>query len=347
VVAGCGKSGGTAQRDRTTPSAPQVDETTDQAMSAFTLTGIIGGQKEWELTGYGATADGPIVTIRRPEAVGFDVERTTYLTASAAQVHQQSRHVRMEHDVTIHTSDGVWLSTPVLHWMPNEEQFATDQSVRIETDHMLLRGRGATGRTPLKHATLLTDIEMVLNPSEEDVPGGPSHVHITCDGPLEFDYEKNIATFHENVHVQDSNGDLYAETLIAHLESTSNTIRYAEAIGSVRIVQNQHTAHSERAIYEPALGKVTLVGRPSLLVQQSSASEGPAKLSLRGMQPWSPTDRVESSSDNATRGATSRPPDLGSIPLGPTAAGRGPTAGSPVAPEPANPYDVAQQQAGP
>jgi len=290
TMAGCAKSEQPTRSEVPATDTEQMDETTDQAMSAFTLTGIVSGEKEWELTGYGATVDGSIVTIRRPEAVGYDPERTTYLTASAAQVQQPSRNVRMEHDVTIHTSDGLWLTTPILHWLPNEGQFETEHAVRIETDHMLLRGRGATGRTPLKEATLLTDIEMVLNPSETEVPGGPSHVHITCDGPLAFDYEKNIATFQENVHVKDANGDLYSDTLIAYLDSASHTIRYAEAIGQVRIEQAQHVAHSERAIYEPALGKVTLVGRPSLLVQQGASSRGPAQVSLEGLR-TSPVER--------------------------------------------------------
>ena len=58
---------------------------------------------------------------------------TAYLSASAAQVHRPTRHVRFEHDVTIHTSDGLWLATPVLHWMPDEERqvLLTDVAIGI------------------------------------------------------------------------------------------------------------------------------------------------------------------------------------------------------------------------
>ena len=244
-------------------------------MSGFTLTGYeVSGAKRWELEGQGASVDGDIVTIHHPDAVGYDPGRTAHLTASAAQMRQKDRHVRLEHEVTIHPSDGLWLATPILHWIPDQNQMATDEPVRLETDHMLLRGRGARGLADLKQATLFNDIELILNPTDHDSPGGPNHVRITCDGPLAFDYENDIATFEQNVHVEDPNGDLYSDKLIAYLNRPAHTIRYAEAIGKVRIHQAQNTAMGERAVYEPGIGKITLVGKPSLLVYPEEGTGG-------------------------------------------------------------------------
>jgi KDO2-lipid IV(A) lauroyltransferase len=285
-LAGCGKSPGAKvdQGAGTATSAAIPDPNAAQQMGGFTLTGYEeNGAKRWELSGKGASMDGNIVTIHQPDAVGHDLERTAYLTASVAQVNQQDRHVRMEHEVTIHTSDGLWFSSPVLHWIPDQNQMATDAPVRIETDHMLLRGRGASGLTQLKHATIFQDIELVLNPSNHDLPGGGSkQVTITCDGPLFFDYEHHVATFEQNVHVQDPSGDLYSDKLVAYLDQKTHTIRYAEAIGRVRIHQDQNTALSDRAIYEPAISKITLVGKPSLLIYASQGSEG-TQLSFGGL----------------------------------------------------------------
>ncbi|MBI4342396.1 MAG: LPS export ABC transporter periplasmic protein LptC [Candidatus Omnitrophica bacterium] len=287
LTSGCGRVPKAADLMGEPPAAEAVtpDPNATEQMSEFTLTGYEeDGSKRWQLSGRGASVDGNIVTIHHPDAIGFDPARTAYLTASAAQVEQSTRHIRMEHDVTIHTSDGLWFSAPLLHWVPDRNQMATDTSVRLETDHMLLRGRGLESSTVLNHATFLRDIEMVLNPSDHDLPGGqgPKQVTITCDGPLAFDYERQIATFEQNVHVQDPNGDLYSDKLVAYLDEKTHTIRYAEAIGRVRIHQNQNTALSERAIYEPAIGKITLVGRPSLLVYPSS-SEGGTQLSFGGL----------------------------------------------------------------
>ena len=267
---------------------PASSEDAAQAMSEFSLTGYgEQGGVRWTLNGRGATLDEDLMTIFRPDAVGYDPERTAHLSASVAQVNQRNRHVRLEHDVTVHTSDGLWLASPVLHWMPDRNQVATELPVRLESDHWLLRGRGAEAHTQLKQATFFTDIELVLNPGEHTAktPEG-AQVIITCDGPLRFDYERHVATFHRNVAVQDPNGRLTSDQLTAYLDPATRTIRYAEAEGHVRIEQGLHTATSDRAIYEPALGKITLTGKPSLLVFPSSspgAQEGLAALGTVGV----------------------------------------------------------------
>jgi LPS export ABC transporter protein LptC len=268
-MAGCGKSGTPPLKPAATQAdAPGINPTEQQQMDHFTVFGYApDGAKRWELTGRGAVVEREIVTIQRPDAIGYDAARMTYLTATLAQVNQNTRRVRMEHDVTIHTSEGLWLSSPLLYWLPDRDEMATEAPVRIETEHMLLRGIGATGHAQLKAAKLLRDIELVMTSSANEPLGEPiAHVTITCDGPLAFDYERNIAVFETNVHVKDREGDLYSDTLVTYLEGAARTIRYAQASGHVRIVNGPHTAHSERAVYEPATRKVTLLGAPSLLL---------------------------------------------------------------------------------
>lgn len=289
---GCGSKVPPTGAEPPASATSAADPNATQQMSAFTLTGYQeDGSKRWQLNGEGASVTDNVVTVLHPNAVGFDPGRTAYLTASAAAVNQANRHVRLEHDVTIHTSDGLWLTAPVLHWIPDQNQVATDTPVRIETDHMLLRGREASGFTQLKHATIMRDIELVLNPSDHELPTAKGQqVTITCDGPLSFDYEHNIATFEQNVHVKDPNGDLYSDKLVAYLDQASHTIRYADATGHVRIHQNQNTALSERAVYEPAIGKITLVGKPSLLVYPSSGGQQ-TQLSFGGLRETSKEQR--------------------------------------------------------
>ncbi|MBI4341660.1 MAG: LPS export ABC transporter periplasmic protein LptC [Candidatus Omnitrophica bacterium] len=279
---GCGKR---TSQATTEESAATGAPNATQHMSGFTLTGYQDdGSKKWQLNGQGATVEGNIVTIHQPNAIGFDPVRQAHLTASLAQVNQNNRHIRLEHNVTIHTDDGLWFFSPVLYWIPDQNKAATDLPVRIESDHMLLRGRGFSGMTQLKQAVIASDIEMVLNPSDhEPLSGGAARqVTITCDGPLSFDYGTGVATFEHNVHIKDPNGDVYSDKLIAYLDQANHTIRYAEAIGRVRIHQHQNTALSEKAVYEPAIGKITLVGKPSLLIYPQQG-EGQAQLSFGGL----------------------------------------------------------------
>lgn len=298
ITSGCGKSKSATSEQ----AAP--DTAVTQEMDGFTMAGYApDGTKRWDLQGQGATAVGNVVTVQQPSATGYDVAepgatpkpspalmmastpaaapsnapRTAYLTASLAHVQQDTRRMRLEDQVTVHTSDGLWLFSPEMYWNPDERLMTTDSPVRIETDHMLLRGRGATARTALSQAQVLRDVELVLNPTSEQRPAGPNgehHVHITCDGPLSFDYEHNMVTFEEHVVVNDPQGELYSDKLVAYLDNTTRTIRYAEATGRVRIVQHGNTATGERAVYEPTRGKITLLGAPSLLIQQDGSTGG-------------------------------------------------------------------------
>lgn len=269
AFSGCAKSSTPSKPPQATAASPTVDSTeAPQRMDRFTMVGYSPeGAKEWDLEGHGAVAEGAVVTIQRPHAIGYDRERTSDITASLAHVDQQTHHIRLEHDVTIHTSDGLWVMAPQLYWLSDRDEMRTEEPVRIETDHMLIRGRGAVAHAELKTAIVERDIELVLNPSDGEAAGQPpAHVTITCEGPLEFEYEKGIATFHTNVHVNDHQGDLYTDTLIAYVDQKTHTIRYADAFGRVRIVQGPHTAHGDHAVYEPALAKVTLLGSPYLVL---------------------------------------------------------------------------------
>ncbi len=300
ALVGCAKSGPPAGASKSAASSSEPD----QEMGGFTMVGYApDGAKRWELQGTGAQSDGTIVTINHPDAIGYQVgqdldpntgeSRTAYLTANFAQVYQADHRIRMEQDVTIHTSDGLWLSSPMLYWLPDLEALSTDQPARLETDHMLLRGRGATGHTRLNIAVFSRDVEMILNPSANEGAEDRRHVRITCDGPLAFDYERSVATFEHNVHVEDPKGDVYSDKLVAYLDRATRTINFAEASGHVRIVQGPHTANGERAIYEPGKGKVTLLGAPSLLVYPDADTAERSDLPMTGMadsHPLSPRD---------------------------------------------------------
>lgn len=304
ILCGLALLAGAGWFKRPPSAAPNADDEAAadpvvQQMDGFTMAGYASdGTKKWALEGTGADIEGTVVTINRPDGIGYDVSelsipapatapsgppRTAYLTASIAQMEQESRRVRMEHDVTIHTSDGLWLMSPLLYWLPDRDELTTEQPVRLETDHMLLRARGATGHATLKEAVFLRDIELVLNPtSEESFPvsgeeaSGPRrHVMITCDGPLTFDYTRYIATFEQNVHVKDGDSDLYSDTLVAYLDQETRTIRYAEATGRVRITQGPHTALGKKAVYEPRDSRMTLLGSPSLTVYPDEKAPTP------------------------------------------------------------------------
>jgi len=282
---GCGKpSSPSATRPSVQHSSHGTPEQTPtKQMDSFTMIGYASdGTKRWELEGQGASAEGVIVTVQQPRGVGFEeLEKrgpkpprdvsgepapTVYLSASVAHVDQTTRRVHLEHDVIVHTADGLWLMSPHMYWLPDQEEMATDHPVRIETDHMVIYGRGATAHSRLKTGKLFRDIWLVMNTTDEKRPGVMSRATIACDGPLSFDYEQGIAVFERNVHVIDAQGDLYSDRLVAYVDSITRTMTFAQANGHVRIVQGPHTARGERAVYEPRKSKITLLDSPSLVI---------------------------------------------------------------------------------
>jgi len=264
---------GCSDKPRGQASKQPPADTVTQHMDKFTMEGFApDGSKRWELNGTGANIDGEMVVVQRPQGTGYDPARTAYLQARLAHVNQTNRRIRLEQDVSIHSSDGLWFQAPELYWLPDKEEFTTDQPVRLETDHILIRGRKAVGHTQLKVATIQRDVEVILNPTTSELPGQVHHVKITCEGPLTFDYERSVATFEDSVHVTDAQGDLYSKKLVAYLDRQTRTVLYAEAIGDVRIVQGGHTATGGRAVYEPGKGKVTLLDQPSLMMSTDQRS---------------------------------------------------------------------------
>ncbi len=259
--------------DRYETTSPGVE----QQMQSFTLSGYEpDGTKRWELDGQQASMEGDMVTIHQPDAIGYNTGQTAYLTAQLAHVNRTTRHIQMEDAVVIHTSDGVWLTSPLLHWEPDAQRITTDEPVRIETDRLMVRGRGAIGLSHLKRATLLNDVELVYSLAAETMdpqtasPQRTGHVVITCEGSLTVDDAQALATFERNVHVHDPNGELYSDVLVAYFDRDSRRIRYAQAIGKVRMAKEQHMAWSQRAIYDLAKGTITLTGSSSLVMHPST-----------------------------------------------------------------------------
>lgn len=87
---------------------------------------------------------------------------------------------------------------------------------------------------------------------------------ITCDGPLDVDFEKNIAVFHDNVVIKDENGKLYADIMRVFFEGEDREISYVKAEGNVIIYVDNKIAKSQKAVYDVSAGKLELTGNPRI-----------------------------------------------------------------------------------
>lgn len=95
---------------------------------------------------------------------------------------------------------------------------------------------------------------------------------ITCDGEVEFDYAKNLAYFKQNVKVKSADGDIDADKITVNLDPTTKKINDIIAEGHVKITQKESVAYSDSARYNEADKKVSLTGKPKIIVSQDGDS---------------------------------------------------------------------------
>lgn len=97
---------------------------------------------------------------------------------------------------------------------------------------------------------------------------------ITCDGEVQFDYEKNQVFFLKNVKVVSEDGTIDADKITVNLDPNTRRLREIVADGNVKIVRDDNTTFSQRASYSETDKKVTLSGKPKLILSPDGGMGG-------------------------------------------------------------------------
>lgn len=97
-------------------------------------------------------------------------------------------------------------------------------------------------------------------------------ITITCDGDVEFDYAKNLASFTKNVKVRSEDGDIDADKIIVNLDPGTKKINDIVAQGHVKITQKENVAYSDTAKYNEESKVISLAGSPKIEMAQNSDS---------------------------------------------------------------------------
>lgn len=265
---------------------PEALPASDQQINDFSLAGYgERGEKSWDLAG--RTADIFDETVQLDEVIGnlYGEEVDIQLTADRGNFHRANGTVSLEDNVTITTSTGAQLKTDSLNWDRKEKFVSTADPVNIKRDNIEVNARGAQGSPNLKQVALEKDVQFDINPAPEaEGLKVKRKTTITCDGPLEIDYEKNVATFKNNVKVQRPDSTIYSDTLDIYFIATAgdqeddggmavagtglqnSSIDKIVARGNVRVVRGDNVSYSEEAVYSAAERKIILKGRPRLVI---------------------------------------------------------------------------------
>jgi len=270
----------------------KAQEESDQQIGDFSLTGYAEkGKKNWDLSGKSADIFAEIVKLKSVIGNLYGKEEDIKLTADRGDFNKVDGKVHLEQNVVITTSSGTRLTTDSLDWDRKNQLVTTKDKVNIQRENMTTTGTGAVGHMGLKQVSLEKDVTVDILPQVKT--GKPSDVKdktiITCDGPLEIDYEKNIATFNNNVKVERADSVMTGDKIYVYFipsakgnkESgntgvsdkteglTGSKIDKMIARGNVKIVRGDNISYSEEATYLAFDKKIILNGRPKLILYSS------------------------------------------------------------------------------
>jgi hypothetical protein len=220
------------------------------------------------------------------------------LTADHGQLDRTTGKVRLEDNVRAVTDTGAELTTSALDWSQKDQVISSDKKVNITRDNVTAVGEGMEARPDMKVAKFEKDVVVTMqgNPQKAAAAGnhaagpqdgskgpaetkaaGPGKMTITCDGPMELDYEHQIATFEKNVQVTGAadQGSMVSDKMTIYFNNQTKQIDRIVAEGHVKITRDENTSYSDSAVFTAADRKVVLTGRPHLEIFPEEGSELP------------------------------------------------------------------------
>lgn len=236
----------------------------DQQFSEFNLSGHSKtGEKTWEVRGETADVLEDSVRLKNIDADLYGQERVN-LKAQTGNLNKASGDMHLEKDVVATTASGSRLTTDSLDWNRTSNLITTPDDVKIEQANIIATGTGAEANTDLKKAKLKEEVQVEI--SSQDENKNQNRTVITCDGPLDIDYQNSMAVFNDNVVVKDERGQMSSNKMEVYFDSQTKSIVKIVAKGNVRIFRDGNESYSQAAVYTAVDKKMTLIGRPRLIL---------------------------------------------------------------------------------
>ena len=248
------------------------------------------GKRTWEVAAKTADIFTDIVKLEFIVAKVYGQTDNLTLTADEGSFDKSKGKMHLEKNVVATTSSGAKLTTDSLNWDQASQMITTEDIVNVQKENVLTQGQGLEALPSLNRVVLAEDVTVSINPdtkkadetkkSDEKVENKPQQpITIICDGPLEVNYEKGLAIFHNNVKIKDAQGEISSNKMEVFFNPQKETtqgdlssdmkglkINKIRATGDVRITRDGNTSFSEEAIYTPEDKKIILTGSPKLII---------------------------------------------------------------------------------
>lgn len=251
------------------------------------------GKKSWDLKGKSADIGSEVIRLNDISSNFYGANDTVTLTAEKGDFNRRAGSLHLQDDVVVQSSSGVTLTTESLDWDRAKETVSTSDQVNISKEDITITGQGAQGFPDLRKVNLQKDVQVTIAGKEQAAEAG-KRIVITCDGPLQVDYQKGLATFSQNVKVDLGDSQIYSDTMEVYFasgqvksedaktpltdlsaEAAQSKISKIIARGSVRVVRGVNVSYSDEAVYSAAEAKLTLSGRPKLVIISAEQFDAP------------------------------------------------------------------------
>lgn len=240
-------------------------EEPEQKFQGFNLQGYDDrGEKAWNVNGDTADIMGSEIILSNVDANTFG-EQKMNVTAKTGTVDQASGKMHLEEDVVITSEDGKRLMTDSLDWNRTEDLVTTEDDVVITDERMMATGKGMKARPGLKTAKINEDVTVMIETETEEKEESKT-VTITSDGPMVIDQAESVATFEDNVVGVQGDRTLKADRMEVYFDKEMTTIKKMICLGNVEIEQGENKTFAKKAVYDAAEQKLTLLGRPKLIL---------------------------------------------------------------------------------
>jgi len=271
--------------------------TEKQEMSDFSLSGFGDkGKKSWDVAGKSADIGTEVIKLNDIVSNFYGAQDNVRLTAENGDFNRREGNIHLQDDVVMTTTSGARMTTDALDWDRKQQIVQTDRAVKVEKSNMVITGQGAKGFPDLNKLNLDKDVRVRIDeaPASEAAKNGLQKIVITCDGSLQVDYKKNIATFNDNVRVVTADGvitgdqmelffksqgaaDVPARANLDDISAAGSKIDRILARGNVTITRGPNISHSDEATYSAMENKITLSGRPKLIIYSSEGLNAPVR----------------------------------------------------------------------
>jgi len=248
-----------------------------QQMEDFNIAGYgAKGEKTWEVKGATMDMVGNEIKISDITASLYSSEKNKenmVLTADHGQMDRQSGVVHLEDNVRAVTETGTQLNADTLDWSQKDQVITTPDKVNITKGNMTAVGTGIAAKSDMKVAKLEKDVVLTIVPDEKTKNTSSSapkssKMTITCDGPMELDYEKQFAVFLKNVKVEGDaeQGVMIADKMTICFNQETKQMDKMEAEGHVKIIRGENISYSDGAVFVAAEKRLLLTGKPKLVI---------------------------------------------------------------------------------